>query len=50
MERLNLPFQLCEYEMDDDIWFCRASFTERELYLLLEGLEKLTDAVNDVPG
>ena len=36
--------------MDDDIWFCRASCTEVELYLLFDGLEKFTDAVKLVPG
>ena len=50
MERLNLPFQLREKEMDDEIWFCRASVTSRELYRLLDGLEKLTDAVKLMPG
>ena len=49
-ERLNLPFQFFEYEMDDDAWFCRASVMDVELYLLLEGLEKFTDALNVVPG
>ena len=49
-ERFIFPFQFFEYEIDDDIWFCRASCTEVELYLLLDGLEKLTDAVKLVPG
>ena len=49
-DRLNFPFQFFEYEMEDEIWFWRASDTECELYRLLEGLEKLTDAENDVPG
>ena len=49
-DRLNLPFQFFEYEMDDEIWFCRASFMDVELYLLLPGLEKLTDALKLVPG
>ena len=36
--------------MDEEAWFWTASWTERELYLLLDGLEKLTDALNEVPG
>ena len=36
--------------MDEDIWFCRASLTECELYLLLEGEEKFTEALKFVPG
>jgi hypothetical protein len=39
-----------EYDIEEDIWFCRASCTEVELYLLFEGLEKFTDAVKLVPG
>ena len=50
MERLNFPFQFFVYEMDDDAWFCRASETDVELYLLFDGLEKFTDALNVVPG
>ena len=50
IDRFSFPFQFLEYEMEDDIWFCRASCTEVELYLLLEGLEKFTDAVKLVPG
>ncbi|CCX51894.1 uncharacterized protein BN689_01705 [Alistipes sp. CAG:514] len=30
-ERLNLPFQFFEYEMDEEIWFWSASDTECEL-------------------
>ena len=36
--------------MDDDIWFWRASVTDVELYLLLDGLEKFTEALKVVPG
>jgi hypothetical protein len=50
MERFNFPFQFFEYEMEDEIWFCNASCMEVELYLLLDGLEKFTDAVKLVPG
>ena len=50
MLRLALPPKLCDQLMDDEIWFCRASLTERELYLLFEGLEKFTDALKLVPG
>ena len=49
-ERLNFPFQFFEYETEEDIWFCSASETLLELYLLFEGLEKLTDAEKEVPG
>ena len=50
IERLILPFQFLEKEIEDDTWFCIASFTERELYLLFDGLEKLTDAEKLCPG
>ena len=52
MLRLNgVPAQLFPYEMDDDIWFCRAvCMLVWLLYWLYEGLEKFTDALNDVPG
>jgi hypothetical protein len=50
MERLIFPFQFLEYEMDDEIWFWSASWTDVELYRLFEGLEKFTDAVKLVPG
>ena len=50
IDRFSFPFQFFEYEMDELIWFCRASCTDVELYLLLDGLEKLTDALNYVPG
>ena len=50
MERLNFPFQFLLYEMEDEVWFWRASLMDVELYLLLEGLEKLTYALNVVPG
>ena len=49
-ERVALPPKLLEKDMEDDAWFCRASFTERELYRLLLGLEKFTDALKEVPG
>ena len=49
-DRLNFPFQFFEYEMEEDIWFWRASVTLVELYLLFEGLEKLTEALKVVPG
>ena len=45
-----MPFQLREYEIEEEIWFCRASFTLCELYLLFEGLEKFTEAEKEVPG
>ena len=50
IERLTFPFQFLENEMDEDTWFWIASFTERELYLLFDGLEKLTEAENVWPG
>jgi hypothetical protein len=50
IERLTFPFQFFEYEIDDEIWFWRASVTEVELYRLFDGLEKLTDAEKLVPG
>ncbi|EJX01438.1 hypothetical protein EVA_10456 [gut metagenome] len=50
IDRFIFPFQFFEYEMDDEIWFCRASSTDGELYLLFDGLEKFTDALNVVPG
>jgi hypothetical protein len=50
IERLSFPFQFFEYEMDDEIWFWSASVTDDELYRLFDGLEKLTDAENEVPG
>jgi len=49
-DRFIFPFQFFEYEIEDDIWFCRASVTDVELYLLFEGLEKFTEALNVVPG
>ena len=49
-DRFNLPFQFLAQDIDDDIWFCNASLIELELYLLLDGLEKLTDALKDIPG
>ena len=48
--RLALPLKLRPHEIEEDTWFCRASLTEWELYLLLDGLEKFTDALNVVPG
>ena len=30
-DRLNLPLQFFEYETEEEIWFCRASDTDREL-------------------
>ena len=50
MDRLNLPFQFFEYEMEEEVWLCSASSIEVELYLLLEGLEKFTEALKVVPG
>ena len=36
--------------MEDEAWFWRLSWMPLELYLLFEGLEKLTEARNVVPG
>ena len=49
-DRLYLPPQFLEKDTDDDAWFCRASVTDLELYRLLEGLEKFTEALKVVPG
>ena len=45
-----MPPQLREREIDEEVWFCRASLTECELYRLFFGEEKLTEALNDRPG
>ena len=43
-------FHLRLHDIDEDVCVCNASFILLELYLLLDGLEKFTDALNDVPG
>ena len=50
MDKLTRPFQFFANEMEEDAWFCKASFKDRELYRLLDGLEKLTEALKVVPG
>jgi len=60
---LSLEFWLCKtltdifpkgrvllYEIEEDVWFCITSDTLLELNLLLEGLEKFTEALKEVPG
>ena len=36
--------------MDEEAWLWMASSSDRELYRLLDGLEKLTEALKVVPG